>query len=158
MKLSETIAEWSFDVFACSEDELVVLAKEMFIGLAGAVWHRSDDVGEVLGHSEELLQQSIPQLRHAFDVAQAALSVLVQFGGRDTLTQLDVLSLLVALLCHDMGHPGVSNDFMVKTASDVAMLYNDQSVLENLHCCLIFKLLHYHPDIKYLCLTVQTRL
>ncbi len=149
VKLSETIAEWSFDVFACSEDELVVLAKEMFCRLG---------LLELFGIEVATLERFLVAVknyhnnnpyhnwRHAFDVAQAALCFLIHFGGHDTLTKLDVLSILVALLCHDMGHPGVNNDFLVKTASDMAMLYNDQSVLENMHCCLLFKMLHYHPD------------
>jgi len=41
----------------------------------------------------------------------------------------------------DMGHPGKSNLFQTNTYSDVAIVYNDMSVLENLHASLAFQLL-----------------
>ena len=42
--------------------------------------------------------------------------------------------MLVAALCHDLGHPGVSNKFLVETRHELAMTYNDRSCLENMSC------------------------
>lgn len=52
-----------------------------------------------------------------------------------------MLALLVAALCHDVSHPGTNNTFQVRTASEVALTYNDRSVLENMHASVATKLL-----------------
>lgn len=57
------------------------------------------------------------------------------------LNDLDVLSLLTAAICHDMGHPGTTNLFHVNTFSELAMTYNDHSVLENFHSACAARLL-----------------
>lgn len=49
------------------------------------------------------------------------------------LNQLQVLGLLVAALGHDVGHPGVTNAFMVKYNSPTSVAYNERSVLELFH-------------------------
>ena len=41
------------------------------------------------------------------------------------------LALLLASLCHDMHHPGVSNAYLMNARAPVAALYNDTSVLEH---------------------------
>lgn len=45
----------------------------------------------------------------------------------------EALTLLIAAIGHDVGHPGVNNMFLVKTRSPLARLYNDRSVLESYH-------------------------
>lgn len=47
---------------------------------------------------------------------------------------LDLISILLAGLVHDIGHPGFNNNFMVNSKSDLTMIYNDNHVLENFHC------------------------
>lgn len=42
-------------------------------------------------------------------------------------------SLFIASAAHDVDHPGNNNIYEVKTRSKLAILYNDQSVLENHH-------------------------
>jgi hypothetical protein len=41
----------------------------------------------------------------------------------------------------DFQHPGTNNAFHVATRSELALLYNDQSVLENMHCSEAFRVL-----------------
>lgn len=41
-------------------------------------------------------------------------------------------------LMHDIKHPGNNNDFEIKNNSDLALRYNNKSVLENHHCYLSF--------------------
>jgi hypothetical protein len=49
---------------------------------------------------------------------------------------LDVFALLVAALCHDLDHPGYTNSFLISTEDELALRYNDVSVLENHHASL----------------------
>lgn len=58
------------------------------------------------------------------------------------------LVLLVAALGHDVGHPGVNNNFLVKLKSPLAQLYNDASVLESFHCAAYSQILRrYWPTV-----------
>ncbi|KAI8388334.1 uncharacterized protein BYT42DRAFT_559739 [Radiomyces spectabilis] len=54
---------------------------------------------------------------------------------------LDILALVMASIGHDVGHPGVNNMFMVNTSTQLAILYNDRSVLESFHSMTFFHLL-----------------
>ena len=58
------------------------------------------------------------------------------------LTRLDVFSLLVAAIGHDVGHNGLSNQYHTISRSKLALLYNDSSVLENMHASILITILH----------------
>lgn len=77
---------------------------------------------------------------HAFDVAHICYSFL-STSLRQYLTKADMLALLIAALSHDVCHPGTTNNFQIMAETDLAMLYNDQSVLENLHCSKAFSIM-----------------
>lgn len=49
------------------------------------------------------------------------------------LNPIQTLGLLIAALGHDVGHPGTTNDFMIKFKAPTALLFNDRSVLESYH-------------------------
>ncbi|KAH0625727.1 hypothetical protein JD844_033933 [Phrynosoma platyrhinos] len=69
---------------------------------------------------------------HAADVAQSTHAVF---------TDLEILAAIFAAAIHDVDHPGVSNQFLINTNSELALMYNDASVLENHHLAVGFKLL-----------------
>ncbi|XP_029772904.1 cAMP-specific 3',5'-cyclic phosphodiesterase 4C isoform X3 [Suricata suricatta] len=78
---------------------------------------------------------------HAADVAQSAHVLLATPALEDVFTDLEVLAAVFASAIHDVDHPGVSNQFLINTNSELALMYNDASVLENHHLAVGFKLL-----------------
>ena len=54
---------------------------------------------------------------------------------------LDLLGMMVSAMGHDLGHPGLNNNFHINDSSDLAITYNDVSVLENYHSSFLFKIL-----------------
>jgi hypothetical protein len=54
-------------------------------------------------------------------------------------TTLELHAALIAAFSHDVGHPGVTNRFLIATTDRLAYRYNDKSVLENMHSSIVFK-------------------
>ncbi|XP_041976172.1 cAMP-specific 3',5'-cyclic phosphodiesterase, isoforms N/G isoform X2 [Aricia agestis] len=78
---------------------------------------------------------------HAADVAQST-HVLLNTAALDAVfTPLEVCAALFAACVHDVDHPGLTNQFLVNSSSELALMYNDESVLENHHLAVAFKLL-----------------
>jgi hypothetical protein len=44
------------------------------------------------------------------------------------------MAMLLAALTHDIGHPGVNQDFLISTSSHLAHIHGPKSVLERHHC------------------------
>uniref|UniRef100_A0A8C7H0Q8 Phosphodiesterase n=1 Tax=Oncorhynchus kisutch TaxID=8019 RepID=A0A8C7H0Q8_ONCKI len=78
---------------------------------------------------------------HAADVAQSTHILLATPALDAVFTDLEILAALFAAAIHDVDHPGVSNQFLINTNSELALMYNDESVLENHHLAVGFKLL-----------------
>lgn len=102
--------------------------------------------------------------RHVVDVLQACFHSLCSIGAlphypystadeppqqcpiASLIKPFDALTLLVAAIGHDVGHPGVNNSFLVVLNSPLAQLYNDTSVLESFHCAAYSQILRrYWP-------------
>lgn len=81
---------------------------------------------------------------HAADVTQTAAVLLRAFCGaaERPVPKSERFCVLLASAVHDLGHPGVNNDFLVRTRHRLAGLYNDRSVNENYHCATAFHLAH----------------
>ena len=58
---------------------------------------------------------------------------------------LDTLILLTSSICHDLDHPGYNNIYQINARTELALLYNDISPLENHHCSVAFRILE-NPD------------
>ena len=57
------------------------------------------------------------------------------------ITTFDIAALILSAAAHDVDHPGHNNLFEIKSKSKLAILYNDQAVLENHHAATFFFLL-----------------
>jgi len=79
---------------------------------------------------------------HAIDVTQYVFIFISSDKIKEMLTLEEKFMILTAALCHDVDHPGVNNNFLINTQDELALLYNDRSVLENHHAAYAFKLLN----------------
>jgi len=90
---------------------------------------------------------------HAADVLQSTHSFIEGMGAKylagvttsrsssSPTMSLQLFSLLVGAVIHDVGHPGYNNAFQSKSFSETALIYNDISVLENYHASLAFQMI-----------------
>eukprot|EP00286_Rhodomonas_abbreviata_P026301 CAMPEP_0181301188 /NCGR_PEP_ID=MMETSP1101-20121128/7288_1 /TAXON_ID=46948 /ORGANISM="Rhodomonas abbreviata, Strain Caron Lab Isolate" /LENGTH=403 /DNA_ID=CAMNT_0023406471 /DNA_START=137 /DNA_END=1345 /DNA_ORIENTATION=- len=134
-----------FDALKFSSDDLVLFTLEIFNQIG---------VSERLGVTQSKLKKFILAARrcmynnhyhnwaHAFDVLQTVFSYALVSGTMAKLSVVHRFSLIVAALCHDLEHPGVSNQFLVASRAELAIVYNDRSVLENHHAFRAFQLIN----------------
>eukprot|EP00760_Papus_ankaliazontas_P001295 PhM_4_TR10440/c0_g1_i1/m.96374/K13293/PDE4; cAMP-specific phosphodiesterase 4 len=80
---------------------------------------------------------------HAADVLQAVHVFLQTTTMEHYFTSSEIVALLIAAIIHDVEHPGVSNQFLIATEDDLALQYNDSSVLENHHLRVAFHVLRH---------------
>lgn len=70
--------------------------------------------------------------RHALNVTQTMFAMMKTGKMERFVTDLEILGLLVACLCHDLDHRGTTNSFQTKTDSALAFLYTT-STMEHHH-------------------------
>ncbi|XP_061081947.1 dual specificity calcium/calmodulin-dependent 3',5'-cyclic nucleotide phosphodiesterase 1A-like isoform X1 [Conger conger] len=80
-------------------------------------------------------------LTHAADVTQTAHYLMLHTGVMHWLTEVEILAMVFAAAIHDFEHTGTTNNFHIQTRSEVAILYNDRSVLENHHVSAAYRLM-----------------
>jgi hypothetical protein len=78
---------------------------------------------------------------HAFNIVHMCYYLARTTKLREYLEDIDLLSLMVAALGHDLDHSGMNNIYYQKIKHSLAMTVNDSSVLENYHGYMLFKLL-----------------
>ncbi len=80
------------------------------------------------------------------------MHILLTLGGIKDKCQLDeqtILACYVAALAHDMGHKGLTNDFLIESNDDIAITYNDVSPLENFHASSCIRTLR-RPECNFI--------
>jgi len=152
----EDILEWDFDIFRLSD--LTMNSPLYFVGYA---IFRKFNLLEDVGGDEACFRRFLLQIQdgykknvyhnsmHGADVCQASAHMLVAlrktFSSRSKFplgfSSLEVTALLISALAHDLGHPGTNNAFEIKTYSNLALCYNDRSVLESFHAAECFAIL-----------------
>ncbi|XP_061735364.1 dual specificity calcium/calmodulin-dependent 3',5'-cyclic nucleotide phosphodiesterase 1C [Nerophis ophidion] len=80
-------------------------------------------------------------LVHAADVTQTAHFLMLHTGLMHWLSELEILAMVFAAAIHDFEHTGTTNNFHIHTRSEVAIFYNDRSVLENHHVSAAYRLM-----------------
>lgn len=80
---------------------------------------------------------------HGVDVMQMSYRMLTKGGLMNTLklNKLDALSLIIASVCHDLGHDGFNNSYHTNAVTQRAIDCNDVSVQESFHAAQTFRYL-----------------
>ncbi|RZB39878.1 cAMP and cAMP-inhibited cGMP 3',5'-cyclic phosphodiesterase 10A, partial [Asbolus verrucosus] len=78
------------------------------------------------------LYRKVPyhNFEHAFSVCHCMYLILTRNLAK--FTPIEIKTLLIATLCHDVDHPGFTNNFLQMTKDDLSFLY-ENSTLENHH-------------------------
>ena len=78
--------------------------------------------------------------------------------AREYFSVSDRFALLMAAVCHDVGHPGYNNPFLVESNNKLALKYNDKSPLENMHWAIMFEagFVEHETAIFHNCAIVNT--
>ncbi|XP_014680940.1 PREDICTED: cAMP-specific 3',5'-cyclic phosphodiesterase, isoforms N/G-like [Priapulus caudatus] len=98
-------------------------------------------VNYLMALEDHYLQVPFHNRVHAADVTQSTNVLLLTPALENVFTDLEFLSAIFASAIHDVDHPGVTNQYLINTSSELAVMYNDESVLENHHLAVAFKLL-----------------
>ncbi len=85
---------------------------------------------------------------HGADVTQTSF-IYLNYGNISTrvnFNKVSICSIILSCLCHDIKHPGVNNNFLKETKDELALRYNDISILENMHISETFKIINQNQD------------
>jgi len=141
----EYLTSWQFDALRIGDDALEPYVLDM-VAHFDLVSTLSLDVGALAGFVSAVRGRyranPYHNFKHGVSVAQICFLALHHTRAATlVLTPVERLAVLLGGLCHDVDHPGVNNVFESNTFSELAVRYNDASVLENYHSALMFSLL-----------------
>ncbi|XP_035266769.1 dual 3',5'-cyclic-AMP and -GMP phosphodiesterase 11A isoform X1 [Anguilla anguilla] len=130
------IDKLSFDDFSLDVDAMITAALRMFMEL-GMVQKFKIDYETLcrwlLTVRKNYRMVPYHNWRHAFNVCQCMFSMLTTAGFQETLTEVEILALIVGCICHDLDHRGTNNAFQAKTGSALSLLYGTSATLEHHH-------------------------
>lgn len=144
------VDQWSFDVFAFHEatgDHALkflvydLLTRYDLINRFRIPVQALVQFVEALENGYSKHKNPYHNLIHAADVTQTAHFLMLHTGLMHWLSELEILAMVFAAAIHDFEHTGTTNNFHIHTRSEVAILYNDRSVLENYHVSAAYRLM-----------------
>ena len=130
------LREFSFDDSVLSDQDTVLGTIRMFQDLRLIERFRIDYkrlCSWVLTVKKNYRQVVYHNWRHAFNVMQNMFLMMTENPEfRSKFTEEEKCALMIACLCHDIDHRGLTNNFQVQTSSPLAQLYGT-SVMERHH-------------------------
>uniref|UniRef100_A0A2K6EPU2 Phosphodiesterase n=1 Tax=Propithecus coquereli TaxID=379532 RepID=A0A2K6EPU2_PROCO len=140
----EALRKPTFDVWLWEPNEMLSCLEHMYhdLGLA-----RDFSINPItlkrwlLCVHDNYRNNPFHNFRHCFCVAQMMYSMVWLCGLQEKFSQMDILILMTAAICHDLDHPGYNNTYQINARTELAVRYNDISPLENHHCAVAFQIL-----------------
>ncbi|GFY14268.1 hypothetical protein TNCV_3614571 [Trichonephila clavipes] len=146
--LLEEVDKWGVDIFRISEcsnnHPLTAVAYKIFRDRDLCKTFKIPSktlINFLLNLEDHYLNVPYHNSSHAADVTQSVHVLLMMPALESVFTDLEVLSILFSAAIHDVDHPGVTNQYLINSSSELALMYNDESVLENHSLAVAFKLL-----------------
>ena len=136
-KVTEDELVWEIDPFQARTRWTVSAVLRMFLSL-GLVSHFEiplPTLTRFVLKCRDLYHKQNPfhNWRHAWSVTHCAYMILKTSGLGEKLRREEVLAIMISCLVHDLDHPGVSSDFLVKSGSMLALQFPTKNVLEQMH-------------------------
>ncbi|CAE7240591.1 Pde9a [Symbiodinium microadriaticum] len=142
----DTVESWELDVLSMDTDAQTKVALHIFFdSLVGRTTGRYWTEAATFKRFHSVVKAGYNDLpyhnySHACDVLHTVYRLLCLSASSKWLGSVDQYALLVAALCHDIGHAGRTNPFLVELGDELALRYNDKSPLENMHCAKLFEI------------------
>ncbi|ETO12558.1 hypothetical protein RFI_24817 [Reticulomyxa filosa] len=160
------IGEWEFNVFdlyniEVCKDQCLVLATFHILSQLDMIRQLDISDRKLWNFLRDVEQNynDIPYHNklHALDVTNTLYFVLQSEFMRNHISPLDKIAAVLSACAHDLGHDGYNNAYHIAVGSDIALTYNDVSVLENYHISRTFFLLKKNNNNWYQRLTRPMR-
>lgn len=140
----DNIETWDFDVLKCSHSELFVVFSYLYEKLnVLADFHVPEPIFQAFWQEVEnkyVNENPYHNFRHGCDVAHTVYKLITDSRIHMVLSQLEVFALITAALAHDIGHPGLNNGYLIASKHKFALMHNDRSPLENMHCAVVYEI------------------
>jgi hypothetical protein len=142
------LRDWDFNVFdleALTPYPLVVMG-ETVLGELNLTWKLELNTIKLrrflVAIQEGYLAKPYHNAIHGTDCTQTIFHLCTQchlinaFG----LNELATLAIILAAAIHDVGHPGLTGRYLISVSDPLAIQYNDNSPLENMHLAKAFNI------------------
>ncbi len=137
-----------FETFAISRDVFARFVTSLEDKYTSVTYHNRIHAADV-AHNTFLFLTSLEAARAAALHSTTANSSGANAAMPTLFDPMDTLCAILAAGAHDVAHVGVTNLFYINTKSELALCYNDKSVLENMHVAQTRRLLA-KPELDFI--------
>ncbi|EAY12558.1 Response regulator receiver domain containing protein [Trichomonas vaginalis G3] len=131
LNLGDKLLDLQFNIWDIAEIKLMNLANDLFThyGLKEIIKAKDGEIEHFLQKTQQSFNLNpFHNFRRSIAGLQFATMILSKYKER--VPPFEAAAGLFAALLHDIGHPGTNNMFQIRTSSQLALIYNDKSVLE----------------------------
>ncbi|OEH76775.1 calcium calmodulin-dependent 3 5 -cyclic nucleotide [Cyclospora cayetanensis] len=148
--------EWDTDILTLAQNHQGMLQRVGWLLLRPFVQLLECGVTPILRLLQQIESRYDPDIpyhtaTHAVQVAHAAMVLSTKLHLDSTNEDMGTFCLSLAALAHDVGHLGRTNGFLQQSRHPLATIYNDQSILENFHASILFRIITEIPSANIFC-------